>query len=278
MSDRFWLTFQVSLATYCLFPQPEGSEICLPLSPSMLTGDFGFTLKNSITTYKKQEQTQTQQVQSHCSVTSLLLPSSHSQGTSSSLFNVLWSMSLMFWQLFLNSMVSPSKPPTSTFYRWTLIFSTVISNLEGLKMVSFLDTRPSSLLMQTIASRSSPLSSLQGSVSVLGLDFPAGNNFWLTAGIYWQSWAHSGTSVLMTPHHALLKPFSSLQLFKRTGRLFYICLDSSKLSETNLAASQIPHIAPSKKPDNVSTWQRTKLVSWPIYQSEWCPCHQSKTA
>lgn len=77
------------------------------LSPSMLTGDFGFTLKNPITTYKKQEQTQTQQVQSHHSLTSLLLPSSHSQGTSSSLFNVLCSMSLMFWQLFLNSMVSP---------------------------------------------------------------------------------------------------------------------------------------------------------------------------
>lgn len=39
-------------------------------------------------------------------------------------------------------------------------------------MVSFLDARPSSLLVETIALRSSPLSSLQGSVQVLGLDSP----------------------------------------------------------------------------------------------------------
>lgn len=105
---------------------------------------------------------------------------------------------------------------------------------------------------------------------------PRGLTFWYLLAIPIMSLQSLSTQ--RTPHRTLWKPFFSLQLFKRTGRLFYICLDSSKLSETNLTAFRIPHIAPSKKPDNAPTRQRTKLVSWPIYRSEWCRRHQSKTA
>lgn len=65
-------------------------------------------------------------------------------------------------------------------------------------MVSFLDARPSSLLMETIALRSSPLSSLQGSVLVLGLDSPAAQG--LTSGLQ-QIFIGNPCCVLAKPEH-----------------------------------------------------------------------------